>query len=218
MTERPIGVTDVAAGAGVAEYRTRERTVGGNTVVEQYLICGNERVASWKGMACTFRIPGIASAVVLATLFNKTGSGVLVAVRRISVQQDYTTNSGTSRNIGLFTVTTAPTAGTLHTPTNFDSAQTHNANIEFRGGASADGTASAVTGTMVDRIWGTPHARLAGIDSQVRMTDMSELPRLCANDPFLLPEGIGVGAQIVSVGSSSSHTVVNCVWEEFTLP
>lgn len=46
MPVRPVGVTDQAAGAGVAEVRTRERSVDGGTYAEQYVIPIRERVLS----------------------------------------------------------------------------------------------------------------------------------------------------------------------------
>lgn len=62
MPERPVGVTDTASGAGVAEVRTRERSVGGNTVAEQFVIPIRERVVSYTGIYTSAVISGLASA------------------------------------------------------------------------------------------------------------------------------------------------------------
>lgn len=222
MTERPIGVEDVAAGAGVVEYRTRERSVGGATVVEQYLLYVNERVASCHAMASTFRVVGSGvAAQVFATLFNKAGSGVLVAVRRMTVQNDFVSNTGTVRVFASSRLTTAPTTGTVITPTKFDTADTQSASVEFRSGASADGTASAITAPAIAPAFRQIEWRGAEappIAGQLIMEDEALIPRLAADDPVILAEGEGISAYMPDVQSASMHTVINCMWEEFTLP
>lgn len=221
MAQRAVGVTDVAPGAGVAEYRTRERSVSGATVVEQYLLYEQERVAACVAMATTFRTPGSGTAAQnLATLFNRSGSGVLVAVRRISHQVDYTTNSATVRVISTSRITTNPTTGTLHTPTLFDTGGSHAALVEFRGAASADGTASAITATAGTHAWRQFHTHFAAVTDlqQSRLPDNGQVPLLAETEPIILAEGEGLLIQITDTSSTSTHLVVNAVWEEFTLP
>jgi hypothetical protein len=219
VPERAIGVTDEASAAGVADYRLRERSVDGTTVGEQYLIFASERVRSFLGMATTFRIPGAGTAnQIMATLFNKTGSGVLIAVRYAAMQTDYVgTASGTIRDVSTSRLTVAPTTGTLHTPVAFDSAQTHNASVEFRGGASADGTASAITATP--GTYGT-HAfsqRNLGTPNRILMRDLHLTPFVTTDEPVVLREGEGVAFTGVLTASALNY-IVMCCFGEFTLP
>lgn len=222
MTERPVGVEDLPAGAGVAEYRTRERSVGGNTVVEQYLLPVDERVASCKAMASSFRVVGSGAAgQVFATLFNKTGSGVIVVVRRLTVQNDFVSNTGTVRVFAASRLTTAPATGTLITPTLFDTSGTHSASVEFRSGASADGTASAITAPAIAPAFRQIEWRGAEappIAGQLLMDDQPLVPLLAGDDPVILAEGEGISAYMIDVQSASMHTVINCFWEEVTFP
>jgi hypothetical protein len=227
MTERPVGVTDQATGAGIADVRTRERTVGGNTVAEQYVIPISERVASYKGMATTFRIPGRAATTQnLFSIYNTTGSAVLVAVRRLSIQMDATAALATvAKSIKTTRQTTAPTNGTSATKVPFDSAQSSAANVEVRGDASADGTGSATTLTATPSAnvgWSQFVMRLHTAAGQVLMDDESCIPVLCADDPVILRANEGLLVAIVAAATTSNpitdHHVVNCMWEEFTLP
>lgn len=222
MGENRVGVTDVADGAGVASFRTRQRTVSGSSVEEQYLLYQSERVASWTGCSSTFRIPGSgAAAQNLATLFNKTGSGVLVAIRELTLVMDYTTNSGTVRFVSSSLLTTAPSTGTLMTPVGFDTALTQDTLVEFRGGASADGTASAITATAGVSAWRQGHWHAPTAVGQYLSSELAEaalVPVLAENDPVVLREGEGILVQITDASSTSAHYVVNASWQEFTLP
>jgi len=222
MGENRVGVEDVADGAGVASYRTRQRTVGGSSVEEQYLIYQDERVQSWQGGASTFRIPGAGTAAQnLCSIFNKTGSGVLVAVRVLEFIMDYTTNSATVRVLGTSRLTTAPTTGTLMTPVGFDTAETQNTSVEFRGGASADGTASAITATATTVAWRQGHWHASSAIGQYLTTDdatSTMLPMVAENDPVILAEGEGLLVNIIDTSSTSAHYIVNAAWQEFTLP
>lgn len=220
MGENRVGVTDVADGAGVASFRTRQRTVGGNTVEEQYLLYQDELVASWEGCASTFRIPGSGAAGQnIATIFNKTGSGVLVAVRELELVMDYITNSGTVRFMGTSRITTSPSTGTVMTPVAFDTAQTQNTSVEFRGGASADGTANAITATPGTIGWRQGHWHAPTAVGQYLSSDLADasmIPSLCDDDPGILREGEGLLVHIINASSTSASYILNALWREFT--
>lgn len=222
MAEGRLGVPDEAAGAGVMEFRVRERMVGGVTVAEQYLLEQNERVASWKGCVSTPRmLPTATAALNFASLYNAVGSGVLVAVRRVTVQVDYTTNSATVRVPTINRVTAAPTGGAILTPVAFDTTQTQNANVVFRGAAASDGTFSAITATLVGGFaWRRPHMHFPGAAAaeQVRMDDITIVPEVSSKDPAYLREGEGFVVHLPDTASASEHLIINCMWEEFTLP
>ncbi len=222
MGENRVGVTDVADGAGVASFRTRQRTVGGSSVEEQYILYQDERVESYRGLASTFRIPGSgAAAQNLATIFNKTGSGVLVAVLELNMVMDYVTNSATVRFLGTSRITTAPSTGTVMTPMEFDTSLSHSSSVEFRGGASADGTANAITATAGTVGWRQGHWHAQSAIGQYLTGDPAEMPMLpivCDTDPVILAEGEGLLIQIIDTSSTSAHYIVNAAWAEFTLP
>lgn len=225
MTERPVGVTDLASGAGVAQYRTRERTVGGQAVVEQYLLPISERVPSYKGLYATFRITGVQTADrPLASLFNTAGTGVLVAVRALTIVLDIAGASSIVRSAAVSRLTTAPTTGTLHTPVALDSALTHASGVEFRGAASADDTANAITATPTTRGWRMMPGRMASHIGQswARQDALaSALPGLRLaepDDPLILREGQGILISAQEGFSTASGCVVQASVEEYSLP
>lgn len=220
MTERPVGVSDLTSGAAVADYRTRERTVGVDTVVEQYLLPTNERVQTFKGSASSLIIPSTAA---IASLFNKTGSGVLVAVRRFTLQNDYTSSTATVRDIDLQPLSSAPTGGSLATPVPWDTAvaASHSANVEFRYAASADDVLSALTLTPgTTQAWTQMHSREISAAEQQRFYDGPMVPKLANDDPVILREGQGLcyfnNGSVPTAGHA--HYVVDAFWEEFTIP
>lgn len=219
MAERPIGVTDEAAGAGVAEFRTRERSVGGNTVCEQYLLLQEERVRSYAGLFSTFRIPGVTgSGQNFASIFNAAGSAVTVAVKSLSAELDYFTNSATVRVFNLSRLTSAPSGGSSHTPVPLDTAQTASGSVAFRGGATADGTASAITATAGTMAWRQYHQHNVSAVEQMRDLEMTMLPLLSDVEPAILAAGEGLLVQLQDASSTSTGTIINCMFEEFTLP
>jgi hypothetical protein len=218
MPLRPVGVPDVAPGAGVAEYRTRERTISGETVCEQYLLEEPERVVSFQGIVASPRIGGVSTANYnFASLFNVVGSGVLVAVRRLTAQND-----SLSVTFGRFwtphMITVSPTGGTLHEPVALDTALTHNASVEFRAAASADGVITALTSAAGTPIWQQFVSKGATSYGQVRMDEVAVLPALVEFDPIILREGEGVLVRMAEGPSSTAHHIVNACFEEFTLP
>lgn len=222
MGERPIGVTDEASGAGVAQFRTREQTVGGESVVEQYLIPITERVQSFQGMATTFRIPGVTgSGQNWLSIFNAAGSAVLVAVRSIQVEVDYITNSTTMRFFATTRITTAPTGGTVLSKVAFDTAESSNASVTLLGGASGDGTASAIVATPgTDRAWRIHHTHFDAVTDlqQARSRDLDTIAPLADDDPPYLAASEGLLLSLPDASSTSTQTVVKVVWQEFTLP
>lgn len=175
------------------------------------------RSISFKGMVASPRINGIANEF-LAYLFNPVGSGVQVAVRRLSIQNDYTTNTGTIRTLIVSAITSAPTGGTAHTPVPFDTVGSHVSAVEFRSAASADGVATAITGTATAKAWMQYPMRLTDITAtgQVIIDDASMVPDLVAGDPLFLAEGEGLLVSANAAPSSAQHFIVNLMFEEFT--
>jgi len=218
MAERKIGVTDVAPGAGVAEFRTRERSLG----CEQYLIPTHERVPSFRGMASTYRTPGVAVAnTPQLCIFNKATSGVLVAVHQLVFDHDRTTNSANQRFYAASRITTAPTDGTLLTPVAMDTVLTHNTLVEIRANGSADGTSGTFTATPGTAGWKTQGTRIPATNppGQFIYPDNEILPNIVSErDPVVLTEGQGLLIVEADAGSTSGHVMFGVAFVEYTLP
>ncbi len=225
MPVRGVGVTDQTAGAGVAEVRARERTVDGGTYAEQYIIPISERVASFKGMAGSFRTVGnAASPQNLLTIENAAGSSVLVALRRITVQMDATAVLvAVSCQYKTARTTAVPSAGTALTKVSFDSAQSSASQVTVRGATASDGgAATAITATAGSTGWHQFAPRMHTLVGQVLMEDQSLLPTLVAEDPIILRAGEAIVVQVINAtaanNASTNNYLVNVMWEEFTLP
>jgi hypothetical protein len=54
------------------------------------------------------------------------------------------------------------------------------------------------------------------------MDDQSVIPTLCADEPIILRQNQGLLVSIAAAATTSNPNtdfhIVNCVWEEFTLP
>jgi len=221
MTERPVGVTDTAAGAGVAEARTRERAVGGNTVVEQYVIPVTEYVddfvTSYRGIVASFRTLGLASAGHnIFTIFNKTGSTKLLAIRRLTVQfEDTAASLAIAPTVKTSRITALPTGGTVLTPVAMDTALTHDANCEFMGATASDGgVATAIVSTAGTYGWSDFKSRQATAVGQILFPDENLIPGLCESSPIILRALQGLNVQITVASLTTSHYLVNCAFEE----
>jgi len=176
------------------------------------------RVPSFKGSVGAFSVVGeAAGSSKLLAIFNKTGSGVLVAVRRLTLQTDLAGSSSTGRAVQTTFLTTAPTDGTLLDPQAWDTTQTHNANVEIRGRATADGTNGTLTASVPS---GFANSRLGvknpGGAGQFLAPDYDLLVDFpYPEDPLILREGEGVLVRVVEAGSNSLYYLVNAMIEEF---
>lgn len=232
MTQRAVGVTDVASGAGVADYRTRERSVGGATVAEQYLIMQRERIRSFVGAATTWRTA--VSATHVGSIFNAAGSSVLVALLQIDLVKEATGTSASVSIMRLQRLTSAPSGGVAldkaRVGTGADAAETSNASVTVLSAATADGVGTALTMTAGDRLahLGQPMRRASSVQ-EMSPLQLSWPPDVFSGsfyefvdgmDPLplaILRAGEGVGLT-VDVTSSTSHHVANFLWAEYTLP
>lgn len=223
MTEVLVGVADQPAGAGIAEIRTRPRD--GTGKLEQYIIPVSERVPSFKGMVGSFRMIGSAATPQnLFSLEHATGSGLIVAVRRLSVQMDATAlMASVAEQFKASRATGTPAGGQTLTKVGFDTNQSSHANVTARCGASADGTNVAITGLTAGTTgWHQFAMRMHTLAGQVLMEDESCIPIICADDPCYLRPGETLLLQGINGTAANNlatnHYIVNCVWEEFTLP
>ena len=225
MGENRVGVTDQSAGAGVVEVRTRQRTVGGSSVEEQYVIVQPERVASYKGIVSSFRTLGSAATPQnLFTASNTTGSSVILAIRRLVIQMDATAVlTAVAPQFKVSRATGAPTGGTALSKVAFDSSLSSSANVSFLGATASDGgAATAITATAGSTGWQQFAFRLHTAVGQVLIPDETLVPVLCADDPIYLRADEHLLVQLVATAGTSNpttnHYVVQCMFEEFTLP
>jgi len=221
MAERPVGVTDQASGAGVAEVRTRERSVGGNTVAEQYVLPIDEfvdgYVTSYRGMVTSFRTIGLASANHnLFTIFNKTGSTKLLAIRRLTIVTDATAVlTSVAPVVQVSRITTLPTGGTVLTPVDFDTSLTHDTNCEAMGATASDGgAATTITSTAGTRAWAQLKMRMHTAVGQILMPAESLIPLYCDRQPIILRALEGLNVQVVQAALTTDHYVVCCAFDE----
>jgi len=205
------------------KLRSRERTVGANSVHEQYVIPTSERVDTFDGFAATFRVQGTATTPInMLTVENTTGSAVLVGIKRISV--DISASAVTAYMLQsifrLYRTTTVPTGGTVVSKFGVESTQASAANVIIRGPASADGTASVITHALPA---GTPMRSSVhpGIFTGVGQWDPVDV-HLWNFDLAPLTVRPGECVLLALAGGAASATnfgyTVKAIWEEYTIP
>lgn len=104
------------------KIRTVQRTVGANTVHEQQ-VYESELPTYMVGSSLSAGIAGAANKVYVA-LFNGSGSGKIVKIREIWIMNaGLTAVTGVGVEWDIDTISSAPTGGTVLTPTKMDSAE-----------------------------------------------------------------------------------------------
>jgi len=174
-------------------------------------------------LSTTFRIPGSAATTQnLLTIENATGSAVTVILRHLMIQMDATAAlTAVMPQFKCSRFTGAATGGTAMTKSQFDSAVSSNASVTIRGGASADGTAAAITATPGVAMWQQFGLRLHTAVGMVATTDLDMLPVLVADNvlaPFKLAANESLVVHLIATATTSNpstnHYFVNAVWEE----
>jgi hypothetical protein len=138
MPDRGVGVTDTAAGAGVAEVRTRERTIGGSTYAEQFVVPVRERVTTailLYSIVNTVQASAHTAPAGFWWIFNHVASGVTLCLRRINFASQHNTvlATPTGPRISLRRITfTGTPSGTAVTGAKAASSQTPSANWSVR--------------------------------------------------------------------------------------
>jgi hypothetical protein len=175
-------------------------------------------------ISTTFRIPGSAAvAQNLLTIENATGSAIVVRMRRLVMMMDATAVlTAVMPQFKCSRFAGAGTGGTAMTKSVFDSLATaSNASVTVRGGASADGTASAITATPGVALWQQFGMRMHTVVGQVISGECDMLPALVADSalaPFTLRANesivVHVVAAVLSSNPATNWYIVNAVWEE----
>lgn len=204
------------------KLRTYDKGAPGH---DQYVIPTSERKVSFRGKFASFLIPGSAATPQnLLSVENAVGSGVLVAVRELKVFTSMTAASAVrSPNLSVYRITTAPTGGTVATKASMDSGEASSASVTVRGGASADGTASAITATAAGaRLHGAFANRLhtlAGVVNDQLPAELISQARdgqdliLRAGEFMLLQLAVAAAADNIA----TRFFLVDVEWDEFTL-
>jgi hypothetical protein len=212
-----------------AKLRTRERTIGANTVEEPYaILLASERVVTSRAWYSSLRIPSqAATSTPLFTVYN-TGTNP-VTIRRLGMEVDaVAAHAVASPYVRLYRLAgTAPTGGTQISAVQQDTADTAiAAGVVVRAAHTTDGTYSAITITtgITGPMWVQTLPRfqtLAGFSQIPVMNLLPDDPSLMAEDPLILRTNQGLlcrfeaaAAPVVNVWSLMFKTVIG----EFTVP
>lgn len=221
-----IGLPGDGAGKKV---RTRQRTVGSDTVEEQYFIPTTEEVVSYTGRAGTFRTPGRAGTAgqKIFALHNATGSSVVVKLEKITVDLAVTVIKAVTvlpPLVRLHRFTAVPTGGTALSKVAEDTTQTSSSSVTVWGDASADGTSSgsalAVTipaGNLLTQEYAPRLITAVGYEMFDRTAYFDGADESVRLRPL---EGVVVELAYTVAGQNpvTDMWTVNARWREYTLP
>lgn len=222
------GIIQVAPDSTGSKLRTRSRTVGANTVHEQYVISQSERVVAARAWVSSHRIPVRASASQpVFTLWN--GGLNLVSVRRLSMEVDsIVASTALAPYVRLYRITAAPTGGTVLAKGLQDTAETSSAAIVATCDASADGTNSATalaaTANPTTHLWQQTVPRwhtLVGYGSLPVLNLLPDDANLNQEDPIILrpTQGLLVRVEAAAAMTAAAYSLyLKCAFGEFTLP
>lgn len=191
---------------------------------DQYVIPTSERKISASVWCSTFRIAGLASANHNLFYVKNASSSVLMAIKRITIEVEATavliTLAPAAYAYKINAGGTLPTGGTASTKHLVDSAQTSDANCTATGASSAEGTANAITWTAPGGTpgWRQSLMRLHTAVGQVLFDDSPIIPPQCWDDPIILRNTEAIAVQVNIAYLTTSHYVIRCAWDEFTLP
>lgn len=143
---------DSTAVSGVEVVGYRKGSLATDSWV-QYVVPTTDRIVSYRGRTSTFRIPGAAGTTGqnLMSIHNATGSTILVDVDHISVDKYETVVKAVTAAppiMRLHRVTALPGGGAAIGKNPEDTSLSSSASLTILQGASADGTAVALTATI----------------------------------------------------------------------
>lgn len=209
------------------KLRTRQRTIGANTIEEQYVIVGDERVASFRGRFTTPITPGRAGTVgqKIAGLFNAAGSAVLVEIGEVRVDLYQTVIKAVTvppPTVRCHRIAAVPTNGTAGTKVAKDSALTSSASVTTWQDASADRTSSGTAltatiaaGTGLSQEFAPRLITAAGYEPADRMAFLDE-------EGVTLRAGEGMAVfldyTVATMNPITDMWIAQIDWVEFTLP
>lgn len=135
------------------KLRTRQRTVGANTVEEQFVIVQEHKVVSFRGRLATPIIPGRAGTTgqKIAAIWNAAGSPVIVEVGELRVDLYQTVIKAVTVAppvVRIHRITAIPTNGTAGAKASKDTALSSSASVTTYQDASSDRTSSGTALTI----------------------------------------------------------------------
>lgn len=230
------GVIQVAPDSTGAKLRTRTRTVGANTVHEQYVIASpTDAVPVNRVWVSSLRIPARAltagSVQPLFSVWNGiAGGGNSVSIRRLSVEIDsVTAQTVASPVLRLFRQTAASASGTTLTPVpQYTPDTTFSTSVAIRADHQADSavaTTPLTAGTIgTQPMWTQTVPRVATLVGFQSVAEYNLLPSdstLMAVDPLILRPGEGCHVQLMAGGAVAAGAftfALKAVLAEFTYP
>lgn len=217
MTDRAVGVTDQASGAGVADVRARERVISATTYAEQYVIPIRERVLS--GVYLTSFLGTVQATAHTPPagywwLINPVGSTVSVALRRAEFMSQH--------GSALATVTSPRETLRLVTFTGTASG----AQVTPAKALSSYAAATATFRTANTGLTLTQGADFFSFFPSSALTAAGCTAATAADwnpeDEGMIVLGAGEGIycyqQDAGTASDTRRWVMNLAWEEYTLP
>lgn len=223
-------VTATSAGQNFRGYRR-----GGTSTdpVDQYVIPIRDRVGSFSGRAATFQTLGLGTTAQqnLLTIANTTGSAVIVAVNRITVDLLTTAAAGIAPSVVVPVVrvrrATGVSAGTVLTKTaKGDSAQTSAANVEIRGATASDGgAATAITATngglLAQKF--SPRLLVVGTSASTLYEPVDTIPFFYGEPDITLKAGEALLVSLEGMTAATGNPTTNrwiaeVDWDEYTRP
>lgn len=234
----PEDFVQVAPDSTGAKVRTRSRTIGANTVEEQFVVVQPEAVVTSRVWLSTLKIPNrtlaapTSPAVASQPLFSVWNGGAtnLVSCRRLSVEIDQLLASAVaSPTLRLYRTTVAATGGTVITPVQqYLADTTFNTLVAVRADHQADSvvatTALAQTGVGTQAAWSQTVPRMHTAAGFQVASEYNLLPNdgtLMSQDPLILRPGEGFHIRLEATTALTTLTwtfQVKAVLGEFTYP
>lgn len=235
--EAEVMLVTAGQGAGAGSF-TVTRAVDGTTGVAHAIgvlvaqVVGVQRVEpvdgsriiTYRGLVSAWRTLGNAAATQnLFTIENAGGSTVLVAITRLSVEQESTAVLiALANRVVVSRPSALPTGGTALGKAATETALTSSASVVLRAATASDGgAATAITATAGNAMWSQLTMRMHTAVGQQLYPGGDLLPEIVADRPVVLRAGEALLAQVVQPvaanNAATTHYIIKCVWEEYTL-
>jgi len=212
--------------AGQQARAYRRGAVSGDPV-DQYVIPVLDRITSFRGRANSFRTVGIAGTAghKIGSIFNATGSTVLVDVERIIIDTYATAAKAVAPPIArAHRITALPGGGTALTKLGMDTSQSSSASVTLLQATASDGgAATAITGTpAANTILAQQLAPRALTVAGYEMVDQLVFFDQAESGPLTLRalEGVMVNLDYTVATSSPITDMyhISFYWTEYTRP
>lgn len=184
-------IVQVTEGSG-KKLHTWQRTIGANNVEDEYVIQGEQALATYSVVAA-----GVATATAASHLMQvMAGASLNVRIRRIRVSQNAAAGSVSVFPLQIVRVTTAGTGGTAVTPGKFD-------NGDAAAGATGM-TLPTAKGTEGTILWDESIWLATGAIPTRQIFEVIHLP---ASKPFIIPAGTTNGIVLKNTTGIATSTL-----------